>query len=277
MKTRDIGIKKIKELGLFDEDYYLNNYENQLSDNQDLLLHYIDYGYKEGKNPSKDFDTLFYLVKYPDVAGWNPLVHYAIHGRNEHRFASLNMELEYVKKGIIEIKNQNLFDANYYLKNYGKDIGDIDGLTHYISIGYEEGKNPSPNFNNDFYLSKYPDTRNGNPLVHYALYGRKNGNYSSETVFEFDDDLNNCIKIIKDNNLFNHELYLEKYSDIYKSGYDPLVHYIKSGFAEGREMFPKYDFNDYINKNHLPKSANPLIHYIINNNDITKLKVMNEG
>lgn len=261
-------------MGLFDEDYYLNNYGNQLNDNQDLLMHYIDYGFKEGKNPSKDFDTLFYLNKYPDIAGWNPLIHYAIHGKKEHRFASLNMELEYIKRGIIKIKDQNLFNEEYYLKNYGKTIEDMDPLTHYISIGYKEGKNPSAQFNNDFYSSKYRETRNGNPLIHYALYGRKKGYFTLEKIPTLNKETNDCITIIKENNLFNHESYLTEYEDVYKSGYDPLIHYIKYGFSENRQMFPKYDFNEYIERNNLPKDINPLIHYIINGNDITKLNVL---
>lgn len=274
MKNREIGIKIIKELNLFDEDYYLDNYGNQIKDNQNLLTHYIDYGYKEGKNPSKDFDTLYYLRKYPDVVGWNPLIHYAIHGKQEHRFSSLNMELNYIEKGILEIKNQNLFDEGYYLKNYGKTIGDADPLTHYISFGYKEGKNPSSTFNNDFYLNNYPDTRGGNPLIHYALYGRKKGYYSSKKILNFKKDINKCIEIIKDNNLFNHEYYLDKYEDIYKSGCDPLIHYIEHGFSENREMLPVYDFKDYINKTNISKDINPLIHYITNGNDINKLKII---
>lgn len=274
MEAREIGINIIKDLGLFDKDYYLNHYGNQLNDNQDLLIHYIDYGYKEGKNPSKDFDTLFYLKKYPDVASCNPLIHYAIHGRKEHRFTSLNMELEYVQRGIIEIKNQNLFNEDYYLKNYGENIEDMDPLTHYISVGYKEGKNPSPIFNNNYYLSRYSDTRNGNPLIHYALYGRKKGYFPSEKILKFNKEINNCIKIIKENNLFNHEFYLDKYTDVYKSGYDPLIHYIEHGFSENREMFPKYDFKEYIMKNNLSKDINPFIHYMLNGNDITDLKVI---
>ena len=44
--------------GLFDDNYYLSNYPEQKI--TDPLYHYLTIGSKEGKNPSKYFDTLYY-------------------------------------------------------------------------------------------------------------------------------------------------------------------------------------------------------------------------
>jgi hypothetical protein len=43
------------------------------------LEHYIETGWREGRNPSADFDTDYYLRANPDVgiAEVNPLYHYA--------------------------------------------------------------------------------------------------------------------------------------------------------------------------------------------------------
>lgn len=50
-------------------------------------MHYIYYGYKEGRQPSKKFDGNYYLQTYPDVKAshLNPLIHYSIYGINECR------------------------------------------------------------------------------------------------------------------------------------------------------------------------------------------------
>jgi hypothetical protein len=51
------------------------------------LDHYNLAGWKEGRDPSVDFDTTSYLVAYPDVAAANvnPLIHYLQSGIHEGR------------------------------------------------------------------------------------------------------------------------------------------------------------------------------------------------
>ena len=67
---------------LFDSDYY----EMQLNEkiNEDMLLHYLRIGFKEGLNPSKNFDGNFYLSNYDEVrsCGLNPLLHYFLFGKD---------------------------------------------------------------------------------------------------------------------------------------------------------------------------------------------------
>jgi len=53
------------------------------------LDHYNAFGWREGRDPSADFDTTDYLAAYPDVAAAhvNPLTHYLQHGVHEGRSA----------------------------------------------------------------------------------------------------------------------------------------------------------------------------------------------
>lgn len=53
----------------------------------DALTHYAQYGWKEGRDPSRFFDTSLYLTENPDVAaaGINPLLHYLAFGYTEGR------------------------------------------------------------------------------------------------------------------------------------------------------------------------------------------------
>ena len=78
------GYRAIKNLGIFDETYYLNKYKNVLISGMDPLIHYIYYGYNENKSPSALFDGKYYVNNNNDVkkSGINPLVHYSLYGIN---------------------------------------------------------------------------------------------------------------------------------------------------------------------------------------------------
>ncbi len=272
MDYMDDGIKAILNKDLFDIEYYKKKYGDKI-ETKNYLTHYLYFGYKEGKNPSKDFDTLYYSQKYSDLNDINPLIHYALFGEKENRFKNLDMELDYIKMGIKSILNQNLFDETFYIGNYGDEIQEIDPLSHYISYGYKEGKNPSATFETAFYSIKYRDSQGQNPLIHYALYGRKKGNFTNPKQLNVDTDLDKAIKLIKENNLFDCEFYLDHYDDVKKSGKCPVEHYMKRGFYENRKIKPQYDFENYISENRLDYNTNPLMHFLLNDNDLSQLKI----
>jgi glycosyltransferase involved in cell wall biosynthesis len=67
------------------------------------------------------------------------------------------------------------FDAKYYLaENADVRILGVDPFVHYMTLGWLERRNPSPNFSTKFYLDLYADIANSgmNPFVHWALYGK---------------------------------------------------------------------------------------------------------
>jgi hypothetical protein len=53
------------------------------------LLHYLFLGFRQGRNPSRTFNTRYYLASYPDVrhGGVNPLLHFVMWGEKEGRSA----------------------------------------------------------------------------------------------------------------------------------------------------------------------------------------------
>lgn len=77
----------IKNSSLFDNNYYRLNHPDVSKEYFDPLVHFICFGWKEGRNPSQKFNTLQYLKNNPDVqmAGVNPLWHYIRHGKKEGR------------------------------------------------------------------------------------------------------------------------------------------------------------------------------------------------
>lgn len=84
--------KIIKKSGLFDKEYYLSNNLDVYESKMDPLTHFINYGWKEERNPSLDFNTTFYLSTYTDVkeSGINPLIHFIKFGRKEGRKTNIN-------------------------------------------------------------------------------------------------------------------------------------------------------------------------------------------
>jgi hypothetical protein len=80
-------LRLIKSCDLFDGRWYLAEYSDVARAGMDPAKHYLEYGAKEGRNPSPSFITEFYLKAYPDVAdsGMNPLIHFIKYGRAEGR------------------------------------------------------------------------------------------------------------------------------------------------------------------------------------------------
>lgn len=71
----------------FDEKFYLDNNPDVKADGIDPMLHFLHYGWKEGRDPSRGFSVNGYLQHNPDVrdAGLNPLVHFLEFGLAEGR------------------------------------------------------------------------------------------------------------------------------------------------------------------------------------------------
>lgn len=74
---------------LFDAAWYLSNNPDVAKSGEDPVVHYLQYGGREGRDPSENFSSTRYLEENADVrkAGMNPLVHYLRHGAREGRRA----------------------------------------------------------------------------------------------------------------------------------------------------------------------------------------------
>lgn len=77
--------KIVSESKFFDVDYYQSQYSDDLA--LSPHLHYVACGVLLGHNPSKLFDSAYYLKNNYDVcsSGMNPLVHFELSGRAEGR------------------------------------------------------------------------------------------------------------------------------------------------------------------------------------------------
>ena len=77
----------IRQSGLFDVCWYLDQYPDVADAGVDPVLHYVRCGAKEGRDPAPWFSTSAYLQANPDVAasGVNPFYHYIRYGFVEGR------------------------------------------------------------------------------------------------------------------------------------------------------------------------------------------------
>ena len=215
----------------FYTSYYLKKNSDILESGTDPLRHYINFGWKVGRNPSPYFYTSYYLKKNSDIleSGIDPLRHYINVGWKEGRNPS------------------PYFYTNYYLET-NSDIlkSGINPLLHYINSGWKEGRKPSPYFDTKYYLENNPDAveKFETPLLHYIESGWKK--CRNPSVY------------------FDINYYLTAYPDISESADDPLLHYINVGWKEGRNPSPYFDTKYYLRNNpDVDKSwEEPLSHYI---------------
>ncbi len=87
----------IKTSKMFDANFYLSQYSDDISQKIDPLIHFLKDGWKRGKNPSSEFDTNYYLERNPDVknSGLNPLIHYIRAGKKEGRAPKFSISKNY--------------------------------------------------------------------------------------------------------------------------------------------------------------------------------------
>lgn len=83
----DVEVKEINKSGLFDIDWYLNEYPDVRASGIEPILHFVKYGWRMSRNPSPKFSVSRYLSYHSDVsaAGINPLLHYIRTGKLEGR------------------------------------------------------------------------------------------------------------------------------------------------------------------------------------------------
>lgn len=97
--------------------------------------------------------------------------------RNIFKFSRDPALFERHKREYLVIYGHAFFDKKYYLETYidVKKSG-VDPLLHYLSSGWREGYDPSPEFDSLAYRDKYmADDDDRCPLYHYYVEGRFSG------------------------------------------------------------------------------------------------------
>ena len=192
---RDLLIDKT---GLFDAEYYLANNPDIAQAGVDPFEHFLEVGYREdGRKPNTYFDPVWYLNRNEDVrdAERHPLIHYAVDGDKEGRQPSrLFNTAWYRKRYAIPSGDHALvhylrhrttckfspipdFDVEYYARlNPDVATAGIDPFEHFLLSGFLEGRNPSAEFDIKFYARRYLDgDLSRNPFLHYLDHKHEPG------------------------------------------------------------------------------------------------------
>ncbi|RWR27565.1 glycosyltransferase [Sinirhodobacter populi] len=186
----------------FDEDFYRKQTGISNGSLDTLISHYIEKGWRENFDPSRNFSTEAYLSINLDVKenNINPLLHYVRYGKSENRRTeksskSLDGEEYNKKKNKRQIEKQEevnflqdidiikpYVDVEFY-NEYGYNFKTPEETAaHYLKNGWKEGLNPSRTFSTKFYLSTYEDIEKSgsNPFLHYIIFGRFEGRRVTE-------------------------------------------------------------------------------------------------
>ncbi len=198
--------RQIRRSGYLDELYYLQNNPDVRDSGMGAATHFLRYGGNEGRNPSREFETLLYLDLNPGVqdTGINPLVHY------------LKSITEKSGSGIVEPK------ANpYTVRSKTEPEPEETGVnSEEVVIENSDADDlqlirDSEYFNAAFYLKVYPDVEAAgiDPAEHYFYHGWKEGRSTG--------------------NLFDLPYYVYHHPEVAESGVCPLAHFLKTGKDEG--------------------------------------------
>jgi hypothetical protein len=162
----------------------------------DPVRHYIDEGWREGRDPAPWFSTRAYLERNPDVEGVNPFHHYLTRGWREGREAQASShgaphlwrsadagvapawssEVSTTSAPLVAVARPEpprsvaptpddvralvaeAFDADFYLAaNPDVALAGRDPIEHFLTAGWLESRDPTRTFSVDDYLELNPD------------------------------------------------------------------------------------------------------------------------
>lgn len=184
------------------------------------------------------------------------------------------------------IARSGLFDADWYLAQ-NPDVAEngIDPLTHYLSSGDAEGRDPHPLFRRSYYLAALGEDEipakltalehylraparalSPHPLFDAAFYvGQLEGSTPprAELIHYL---IEGWRKGLKPNRVFDPTWYVKTYRDVEAVGIEPLSHYAASGARELRDPGPSFSSRTYwrMHGNVIQTEYDVLEHYLRN-------------
>ncbi len=168
---------------------------------------------------------------------------------------------EQMKRFMSILETTGMFDAAWYVKQYGKCKNPI---LDYCQDGYMDGKAPNALFDQEWYCKHYPDIKLDEtiPAAHYAAHGESEGRMPCD-MFDpswyrahyniKDDSVVALVHYLKEgqakglnpNPLFDVEYYSTKYPDVAAAGMQAVDHYYRYGWREHRQPSEDFDPEEY--------------------------------
>ena len=220
--------RTIRKSGLFDHRFYRKNDSQMNPLLVDPLIHYVENGWREGRNPNPLFEANWYRQSYQLPEDRDPL-------------------LDYIETGCRDGNTPHpLFEVNWYTGQYPESTsGGQTPLAHYIRAGWRSGCQPNPFLDLTGYQERHPDieTLRLNPLAHFVTFALQR----KDALLLF----------------FDEAYYLESNPSVALKGIAPFLHYIRHGGAEGCSPNRFFD-PEYYQSRYCPELSNPVqvfLHY----------------
>ena len=249
----------------FDETFYKRAYPDVVASGVDPFSHYMTNGWREGRNPSAKFNTLYYRDAHLSGAFTNPLTHYVEAGGVKSEYVTWpdRTAMFDVQRAVI-LKQ---FDPQYYRLNAG-DMGRLDPISHYLEVGCKEGRSPAPGFDPSKYVRDHAFVAqlDVSPFYHFVSQNRlldpTRASLRATTKQKSEPIPPKILKLVRQN--FDTTYYLKTYQDVRDAKHDPIEHFLQHGWTEGRSPTPLFDCHYYTINNPEIASAgiNPFVHYL---------------
>ena len=232
-------VAELRQSSLFDATFYLSVNDDVRAAGIDPLLHFCRDGWREHRAPNPYFDVGFYLAQDRDLrASWqNPLLHY-------HRLGE--------RAGL---RPGSLFDPGWYGIAAGL-AADVPRLAHFLRHRLTDAPAPNAAFYIVTLLDGWRDARGQgrDPFVGYAA-----------AHDPLPDPLEAEIALVRASGLVDDNFYLINAPDVLEAKVDPVEHFCRYGWREGRDPSLYMHVGWYLRTN--PRAAamdiNPLLHYLV--------------
>jgi hypothetical protein len=212
----------------FDACYYKRTYKDvAVAWKGSPFSHFMKCGWREGRNPSKEFMSIYYVCRHMSgVISENPLLHYIRNSKNNQSIQVVpNCKAEWISAQREVIKLH--FDYDFYEREYG--VGKEFAVDDYInrSLGVNP-RRPCKNFDPEKYLyvAPYLAEPHVDPFFHFNIMtvSNRKRNNSKEIAIE---DVYDVVS-----SQFDREFYKKTYKDVAQAGVDPVMHFLEHGWKE---------------------------------------------
>jgi hypothetical protein len=237
--NEDAELKELTSSGLLDGAWYLREYADVAAHDVDPLIHFHRFGWQEGRKPNPYFDPAWYRRQYPDAeaADINPVLHYIRQGE-----AAGHRPIGH-------------FDPIWYRTAYAlPEAG--NALAHFLTRRITGRFAPNVELYAVPYLRPYRDdvAHGEDPFIHFL-----------DDVWRGERDAFPDPAVLTAAGLLDQNYYLINGSDVQEAQLDPVVHFCRFGWREGRKPNIYFDVNWYLQTN--PDVArmqiNPVVHYAV--------------
>lgn len=223
-----------------DNGYYINSYPDVRASGMDPSKHFLSFGWREGRNPSKNFHTLYYAAKYMNgqFGLQNPIDHYlGLPSEIRSKITCHPVDQEdwiSIQKDVIA----DYFDIKYYTGLYWNYLGETDATEHYLKIGWRRGYNPSAKLNGSELLSKVSHLLSTDvaPLYYLAVTRQ----IEPLRIQQSQCATQEILSILASE--FDAEWYAENYPEYKDSGLPPFQYYATIGI--GARHSPNENFSE---------------------------------